>query len=224
MLLYAISLYADGNHKLIRWRIVVHGGIDGYTRMIVHLGCSTNNQATTVYRLFIAAAERFGLPSRVRSDFVGENILVARHMIRNKGIHRGSFITGSSTQDWETLGWYAPKCDILVLSFVLLFGAARKARSFEWNPPLFALHYVYVARLNHALKVFQDGWNHHGISTQNHFSPQQLFVQGALRLRLSGLVALAVSVLMIHQLWNRTLWLSRGSVSSATRGACWITR
>ena len=49
---------------------------------------------------------------------------------------------------------------------------------------------VYVARLNHALKVFQDGWNHHGIRTQSHFSPQQLFVQGALRLRLSGLVAL----------------------------------
>jgi len=36
-----------------------------------------NNQATTVYRLFIAAAERFGLPSRVGSEFGGENILVA---------------------------------------------------------------------------------------------------------------------------------------------------
>ena len=90
----------DGNHK------VIHGGIDGYTRMIVYLGCSTNNQATTVYRLFIAAAERFGLPSRVRSHFGGENILVAWHMIRNRDINRGSFITGSSThnQRIERLG------------------------------------------------------------------------------------------------------------------------
>ncbi len=55
---------------------------------------------------------------------------------------------------------------------------------------LYALHYVYVSRLNNALKVFQDGWNHHGIRTEHHLSPQQLFVQGALRLRLSGLVAL----------------------------------
>ena len=45
---------------------------------------------------------------------------------------------------------------------------------------LYALHCAYVARLNHALKVFQDGWNHHGVRTQSHFSPQQLFVQGPL--------------------------------------------
>ena len=32
---------------------------------------------------------------------------------------------------------------------------------------LFALHYVYMPRLNQALKTFQDGWNHHGIRTAN---------------------------------------------------------
>jgi len=42
----------DGHHKLIRWRFVTHGGIDGYNRMIVFLKCSTNNQAVTVYQLF----------------------------------------------------------------------------------------------------------------------------------------------------------------------------
>ena len=26
--------HIDGNHKLIRWRFVVHRGIDGYSRMI----------------------------------------------------------------------------------------------------------------------------------------------------------------------------------------------
>ena len=104
MLVYAISLYADGNHKLIRcMENSCPWGIDSYTRMIVYLSCSTNNQTTTVYRLFIAAAERFALPSRVRSDFGGENILVARHMIKNRGINRGSFITGSSTHNQRIL-------------------------------------------------------------------------------------------------------------------------
>ena len=54
---------------------------------------------------------------------------------------------------------------------------------------LFALHYIYIPRLNRSLKMFQDGWNHHGIRTVNRISPQQLFLQGSLRLRSSGMAA-----------------------------------
>ncbi|KAF7653786.1 hypothetical protein LDENG_00078580 [Lucifuga dentata] len=35
--------HIDGNHKLIRWRIVIHGGIDGFSHLIVYLNASTNN-------------------------------------------------------------------------------------------------------------------------------------------------------------------------------------
>ena len=35
--------HIDGNHKLIRWRFVVHGGVDGYSRMIVYLNCVDNS-------------------------------------------------------------------------------------------------------------------------------------------------------------------------------------
>ena len=80
-----ISFIADGHHKLIRWRIVTHGGIDGYSRMIVYLCASTNNRASTVHSLFMEAVERFGLPSRVRSDEGGENVMVARHMLHYQG-------------------------------------------------------------------------------------------------------------------------------------------
>lgn len=45
----------DGCHKLIRWRVVVHGGIDGYSRIPVYLHASDNNQASTVLRLFLEA-------------------------------------------------------------------------------------------------------------------------------------------------------------------------
>ena len=44
--------HIDGHHSLIRWRMVVHGGIDGYSRMVVYIGCSTNNRSLTVYKLF----------------------------------------------------------------------------------------------------------------------------------------------------------------------------
>ena len=38
--------HIDGHHKLIRWRMVIHGGVDRYSRMIVFLKCSPNNFAT----------------------------------------------------------------------------------------------------------------------------------------------------------------------------------
>ena len=54
----------------------------------------------------------------------------------------------------------------------------------------FVLHYVFVPRINQALVTFQEGWNHHGIRTSGHLSPQQLFTEGVLRLLSSSLVAL----------------------------------
>ncbi len=68
--------HIDGHHKLIRWRFVTHGGIDGYSRTIVYLTCSTNNRASTVLSSFQDAVSKYGLPSNTRSDLGGENIRV----------------------------------------------------------------------------------------------------------------------------------------------------
>ena len=62
------SFNADGHHKLVRWRMVTHCGIDGYSRMIVYCRCSGNNSSSTVYSLFLKATQHFVLPSQVRSD------------------------------------------------------------------------------------------------------------------------------------------------------------
>uniref|UniRef100_A0AAV2KLY9 Integrase catalytic domain-containing protein n=2 Tax=Knipowitschia caucasica TaxID=637954 RepID=A0AAV2KLY9_KNICA len=91
--------HIDGNHKLIRWRIVVHGGIDGFSRLIVYLTAATNNRASTVMRSFLEAVTSFGVPSRVRADKGMENIEVARYMVTQRGINRNSFITGRSTHN-----------------------------------------------------------------------------------------------------------------------------
>jgi hypothetical protein len=57
--------HIDGNHKLIRWKFVIHGGIDGYSRKIVYLRCSCNNRAETVYNCFKEAIASYGIPSRI---------------------------------------------------------------------------------------------------------------------------------------------------------------
>eukprot|EP00731_Ephydatia_muelleri_P019357 Em0012g182a len=59
--------HIDGLHCLIRWRIVIHGGIDGYSRQVVYLGASNNNKSETVLQLFLEATRAYRWPSRVRS-------------------------------------------------------------------------------------------------------------------------------------------------------------
>ena len=36
--------HIDGYHKLIHWRFVIHGGIDGYNRLITYLKVASNNR------------------------------------------------------------------------------------------------------------------------------------------------------------------------------------
>ena len=54
---------------------------------------------------------------------------------------------------------------------------------------LFAIHYIYLPRINRALRLFSQGWNSHGIRTESGMSPNQLFTAGALRLQRSQLIA-----------------------------------
>ena len=55
----------------------------------------TNNRALTVYKLFKNATQEFGVPSRVRSDKGGENVLVCQFMIAARGTGRVSHNAGS---------------------------------------------------------------------------------------------------------------------------------
>lgn len=115
--------HMDGHHKLIRYRLVTHGCIDGNTRYIIDgntinhklemctslvlpcamiravidLGIRDNNKSHTVLSLFEAGVKEFTMPWwRERGDQGGENVLVADYMIQHRGVGRGSYLAGSS--------------------------------------------------------------------------------------------------------------------------------
>jgi hypothetical protein len=79
---------------LIRWGIVIHGFIDGYSRLITGLLASNNNRGQTVLDLFLAAIEIYGVPSRLRGDHGVENLLVAAWIEGFRGEGRGSYLWG----------------------------------------------------------------------------------------------------------------------------------
>lgn len=79
---------------LIRWKIVIHGFIDGYSRYITGLRAHNNNRVQTVLDLFQEIVQTHGLPSRVRGDHGVENVEVARFMEASRGPGRGSYIWG----------------------------------------------------------------------------------------------------------------------------------
>jgi len=76
----------------MRWRLVIHGGIDGYSRLVLSLHCSDNNMVTTVLERFQKAVEMYSLPSQVRTDQGLENIEVAKLMLVQRGCGHGSLL------------------------------------------------------------------------------------------------------------------------------------
>ena len=81
--------------------MVIHGGVDGFTRIPVYLTCSTNNRTNTVLDAFLKATREYGLPTRVRSDKGGENTAVSLYMLQHplRGPGIGSMITGRSVHN-----------------------------------------------------------------------------------------------------------------------------
>ena len=171
--------HIDGHHKLIRWRFVVHGAIDGFSRTIPYIHCATNNRACSVLSVFQGGVSRFGLPDRVRSDHGGENIDVWRYMIQSHNNNLQCVVTGSSTHNEriERLWRDVHRC---VGHFSDTFRALESEDVLDTlnEVDIFSLHFVFLPRINKCLYEFQESWNNHRLSSEGNMTPYQLFAEG----------------------------------------------
>lgn len=185
------SRHLDGNHKLIQpYRVVIHGGIDGYSRLVVFLKASADNRASTVLSSFQEAVARYNLPSRVRTDLGLENIEVARFMVRTRGVNRGSIIIGTSVHNQRIERLWREVNSIVCSRFKNIFGLLERFGFDTTNEyHLFALQVTYLPVINEALEQLTSAWNSHALSTEHNLSPRQLWVQGMLNSANSGYTA-----------------------------------
>uniref|UniRef100_A0A3Q2DQX4 Integrase catalytic domain-containing protein n=1 Tax=Cyprinodon variegatus TaxID=28743 RepID=A0A3Q2DQX4_CYPVA len=177
---YPNSLWhIDGNMRLIRWGFVVHGGIDGCSRLITYLNCSTDNCASTVLFHFLKATGLYGLPSRVRSDHGGENMQVALVMNLLQGIERRSHITGESihNQRIERL-WRDVFLHVLEPFYSTFYNLEDSALLDPSNDVhKLSLHTVFLPEIQSRLEQFRNAWNHHSLRTENNKTPTQIWTE-----------------------------------------------
>ncbi|KAG6806455.1 hypothetical protein H0H92_011282, partial [Tricholoma furcatifolium] len=169
----------DGQHGLIRWGIVIHGFIDGYSRLITGLRAHNNNAAQTVLNLFLEASQIYGVPSRLRGDHGLENLFVAAWMEENMGYGRGSYLWGRSVHNVRIERLWVDVTAQVGSTWADIFTTLELQHGLDINNVhhIWLLHHLFLSTINQQLEFFVQSWNQHRIQIRNgpNRSPADMF-------------------------------------------------
>ena len=118
----------------------------------------------------------------MRSDKGGENVDVARAMLAARGTGRRVFLVGSSVRNQRIERLWSDVFRCVCHFYYALFYEMEDLGILDpiRDPDLYALHYVFLPRINSDLTQFLSAWNHHPMRTEHGLSPLVLWQRGML--------------------------------------------
>ena len=130
--------------------------------------------------LFLGACRAYSTPSRIRTDQGTENVDVARWMLETRGLNRKSVITSSSVHNTRMERLWREVRRVAIHQFITLFNYLEDEGLLDPmdNVHLFALHYVYLGRINKCLSEFSMQYNNHPLRSEQNLFPYQLYYEG----------------------------------------------
>ena len=139
--------HLDTNHKLITWKFVIHGCVDGFSRLQVHLDVSVDNLASTSLSHFVSSMKEFAIPGRIRIDGGQEFNHIEKFMNDVVGHQREiRCIRGKSVHNTriERLWRDAREKVIDKYRFVFMHMEENNILDVNVNIQMYALHFVYL--------------------------------------------------------------------------------
>ena len=152
--------HCDGNHKLVKSKMVIHGCIDGFSRKIMYLCATDNNLSKTVADLFIGASISHGVPYRIRQDYGSENVKVGAYMYRQTGDRPSSISLGSSVNNDRIERLWREVNLKVTLTYKEYFKSLTN-RGFSFDNPAhrYVIHHLFLPLINEELTDFISAHN-----------------------------------------------------------------
>ena len=196
--------HLDSTHKLIHWRLITSGCVDGCSRKIIWLICSDNNRADTTYGYFLNAIQEFQCPFQVRGDKGVENKMIAKHMIAIRGENMKGFLGGKSTHNTRIERFWREYNKNVMIKFYDEFIELEQLGFLDRtnNNDLWVLHKVYLPVINQKLLEMKTYYNDHPIRSARAKSPNQMYAENALRSQVINTIISPETIDILHDWQN----------------------